>query len=95
MPPLYPSRYPRFEIFTDASNYLGSFGEIVIDLSLPGLRIMDGCCCGGMLQIKAELTDCMKGKELQAQAEQAASQISEVLAPIPTKTETAVIGTKK
>lgn len=70
--PLYPSRNPTFKMLPDASNYKGSFGEIVIDLTLPGLRIMDGCLCGGILQITAELTDAAKAADERAIA--AASQ---------------------
>lgn len=63
-----------FQILPDGTNYKGSYGEIIIDLTLPGLRIMDGCTCGGLLQIPAELTDCAAAAEAALAGARAASE---------------------
>lgn len=71
-------KFPINKILPDASNYVGKYGEIVIDLTLPGIRVMDGCCCGGILQQVMELTDCMKNKEQAAQVKARAEAEAEV-----------------
>lgn len=80
------------KILVDGSNFTGSFGEITIDLTLPGLRVHDGCTCGGMIKITGEVAECfaekakvaaekqaaLDAKAAQAQAQQAAAKTLQV-----------------
>lgn len=80
-------KYATLKIVTDGSNYLGSWGEVIIDLALPGIRVMDGCCCGGILKLEMELSECMQAKE---NKERVAAKAEE--APTTTKLPVSKIG---
>lgn len=71
---------PEHKIIPDGSNYTGAYGEITIDLALPGLRIHDGNCCGGIIQIVGEPTECAL-KAATASAKTAATATTETAAP--------------
>lgn len=74
---------PRHKILVDGSNHTGSYGEIIVDLTLPGLRIHDGSCCGGIMIIRGEPSECATAMVAAKATATTKKSIASVVAPAP------------